>query len=174
MFRPTITSLLLAFALLVGCGYQPVRTPVDAALQPVYIRENSDLAIAIKRELLANGVDVTGNPGTANSSIIIQEYDTESRGASVNREGRDAENLHQLYATLLWQKKGGALLLQRDLDVEAIQVSNPDRPLAERNESIMIFEDLAEAMAAQVIRLLRQGGEANQAEPAIQASGAVQ
>lgn len=149
----TILTLLIASA----CGYQPVRSlHISDSLQPVYIRENSPLAIEIKRQLIAEGIETSNSLSLANSIVELRSSSLQGRNLTVNVEGRDAEILMQARAYLIWRKAGGNVILEELLDAETLQVANPDKPLAARNESEQISNNLNKDIARQAVRLMHQ------------------
>lgn len=155
-----ISLLLIPFILLASaCGYQPVRSlQVSESMQPIYVRENSPLAIEIKRQLIAEGIATTKALSQAGSIIELANQQRENRYLTVNNEGRNTEGLQQLGATFVWRKTGGAVILQETLNAETIQVANPDKPLAARNEADSIYRNLNRDIASQALRLMHQSG----------------
>ena len=148
--------MLALVLVLPGCGYQPVR-PVHIApeLQPVYVRDNSALGIAIKRQLKAAVIALAITSAEAASSLQLINTQMNSRGQTVSLTGRDAEMLRQLQATVIWQTANGKVLLEQQLDAETLQIANPDNPLAEYNERDTIENNLTQALTQQVLRMLR-------------------
>jgi len=158
--------LLSALTLILtsACGYQPVRSlDIRDSLQPVYIRENSPLAIEIKRQLIAEGIETSPSLALANSIVELRGSSIQGRNLTVNVEGRNAEVLMQARAHLVWREPGGNVILEQPLGAETLQVANPDKPLAARNENEQITNNLNRDIARQAIRLMHQVQSASSA-----------
>jgi len=153
-----ILTLLVFF--LSACGYQPVRyLQVSDTLQPIYIRDNSPLAIEIKRQIIAEGIETTNSVSSAASTIELLDSYQAGRNLTVNIEGKNAESLRQAGVNLIWLRSDGFTLLHETLDAETLQIANPDKPLASRNETDSIFENLRQDIAQQALRLMFEAGD---------------
>lgn len=158
----SVLSLALTILLASACGYQPVRyLQVSDALQPIYIRENSALAIEIKRHIIAEGIETTNSVSSAASTIELLDNYQEGRNLTVNIEGKNAESLQQAGVNFIWRHSDGTTLLHQVLDAETLQITNPEKPLASRNETDSVFENLRQDIARQALRLMFEAGKSS-------------
>ena len=155
-----ISLAALALVWLAGCGYQLQRpllasTSVQANYQPVFVDAQAAWAVALQRELMANDVRVTTQRNAAASVIRLVATPQPSRSLSVSADGRDAEILRSVTASLNWHSGSRTLLPDTDLRAEHTQVANPARRAAQQRESELIDSELMRALMAKVLQQLR-------------------
>ena len=165
-------ALIALFGLLSACGYQ-LQKPLmlDPGSQPVYVNGNLMLAIALKRELIANDVPLSKRLADAGSIVTVDLIDDDTRSYSISLDGRNAETLRTMTASIAWGMRAAnnnseavgktendanrLLLATRTLSVEQVQIQNSDNVAAQASEAEQITGELRDALAKKMVNLMR-------------------
>lgn len=159
-------AIVLAIVILPsGCGYQ-LQKPVSInnAEQPVYVDGDLLLALALKRQLTLNNIGTSKRLSSAGSVVSVALIDDDSRSYSISLDGRNAEVLRTMKASIEWRsvdsKKTNIsdsreLLPRSVVSAEQVQIQNPDSVTAQTREAESISKEMREALVAKMLNLMR-------------------
>ncbi|MCG6942482.1 MAG: LPS assembly lipoprotein LptE [Thiohalocapsa sp.] len=173
--RPAIAlllSLLLLSVGLVGCGYQ-LRGSVNVppGLSPVFVRGGGLVGRSVETRLAGSGVQSTTDPRDAGLVIDILSQDRDSRVVAVDSGGKAlAYMLTYRVKFAATDRQGQFVIKPQVLSLDRTFDDNPNvSVLGEQEESDIIYSDMADDAADQVLLRLR-AALANR--PAAAAAGA--
>jgi outer membrane lipopolysaccharide assembly protein LptE/RlpB len=166
--KSTIMNLAIVLAIAVlpsGCGYQ-LQKPlsIENAEQPVYVDGDLLLALALKRQLALNNISTSKNPSNAGSVVSVALIDDDSRSYSISLDGRNAEVLRTMKASIEWRsvdsKKTNSsdsreLLPRSVVSTEQVQIQNPDNVTAQTREAESIGKEMRETLVEKMLNLMR-------------------
>lgn len=159
-------AIVLAIVILPsGCGYQ-LQKPlsINNAEQPVYVDGDLLLALALKRQLALNNISTSKRLSDAGSVVSVGLIDDDSRSYSISLDGRNAEVLRTMKASIEWRsvnsKKTNTsdnreLLARSIVSAEQVQIQNPDNVTAQTRETESISKEMRETLAAKMLNLMR-------------------
>ncbi len=163
--RVLVSLMLFITILLTGCGYQlqkPLSVEINA--QPIYIEGDLLLSIALKRQLVAEGLLISNKRSSANSTITLNNVDFESRNFSVSDEGKNAETQRNMSAGIKWKYNSEntendtgsrTLLPYSTVTTEIVQVKNLDNVAAQQSESDLLLREARDEIAEKMVQLIR-------------------
>ncbi len=95
-------TLSLCCATLVACGFQ-LRGANEFTFKSIFVNGNTQITKALKKSLLANGVEVTSEPSTAEIEIDLMKEESEKRILSLSGDG--VVNEFELYYRVIYRTK---------------------------------------------------------------------
>lgn len=168
MIKLAAIKLILILAITIlpsGCGYQ-LQKPlsINTAEQPVYVDGDLLLALALKRQLALNNISTSKKLSNAGSVVSVAIVDDDSRSYSISLDGRNAEVLRTMKASIEWQsvdsKKTNSsdsreLLPRSVVSTEQVQIQNPDNVTAQTREAESIGKEMRETLVEKMLNLMR-------------------
>jgi len=146
--------------ILSGCGfhlkgYQQAASP---ALDGLYVNggeERNSLAGVLAYNLRISGVKLASEAKSAKAQVQITSERTHSRVLSVDANGKALDSEFQLSASFrLSRAQGGGEAKTQSLEVvRQLSYSGTDE-LGQRNESVLLINDMRNDLANQIIRRL--------------------
>jgi LPS-assembly lipoprotein len=160
--RAWLVGLLLALFVAVGtgCGFQ-LRGPiaVPAGVEPIHLQAAGLIRQALEDRLEASTVQLTAAPQEAGLILRILDQSRSSRVVAVDRGGKALA-----FALEYWVRfdavkpTGEQVVAPRALNLERTFDDNPDvAVLGKQLESEIIYQDLADDAADQILMSLRAG-----------------
>lgn len=165
MIKLAAIKLILILAITIlpsGCGYQ-LQKPlsINTAEQPVYVDGDLLLALALKRQLALNNISTSKKLSNAGSVVSVAIVDDDSRSYSISLDGRNAEVLRTMKASIEWRsvdskKTNSRELLPRSVvSTEQVQIQNPDNVTAQTREAESIGKEMRETLVQKMLNLMR-------------------
>ncbi|CAA0083013.1 LPS-assembly lipoprotein LptE [Zhongshania aliphaticivorans] len=144
--------------MIVGCGFT-LRgdSSIDASLQPIYVvndRATQELSLSLKRQFAINDVALSKSRKNAKLIVVVKLLDEDKRSVSLDNEARDAEYALFESASIELRKPDGSTLRgPHTLQQRRLTVNDPDNPIGEETEAIIVRAEMREQLS---IRLARQ------------------
>ena len=150
-------AILLACALLAGCGFQlrralplPMRSIALVGFAP-----DSPLAALLRRELEAGGVALRENPAQAQAVLDALTDARDKTVAASTAFGQVREVTLRVRLRFRLATPGGRLLLPpADLTLTRDMSTNETAALAKQQEEVLLYRAMDEDIVAQVLRRL--------------------
>lgn len=156
-----LLALLLAVGLvggLTGCGFH-LRGSVEVppGLSPVYVRGGGLVGRSIETRLVGSGVPSTTNPAAAGLVIDILSEVRDSRVVAVDSGGKALAYMLTYRVELAAADRQGRFIIPpQQLSLDRTFDDNPDvSVLGQEEESDIIYSDMADDAADQVLLRLR-------------------
>jgi len=158
VLRPFL--LLLALALLSGCGFQlRGKIALPANIGPVHIQGLGEYD-EVRRELVQlirfNDIQVTGQREQAGSILRISDRSSDRRVLSVDGNGNVAEyELHEGARFTLLAKDGTTLVESQPVSTLNTYLNSETEVLGKQQEEGQLRKDMQRDLAAQIMRRLQ-------------------
>ena len=172
-----LAAMLIVLTGLSACGFE-LRKPAEIPLHltPIHVEGETILRRKMHRLLAQNRITYTSDPGKASSTLYLNQVQFDSRDQSIAFDGRVAESHYLLSATARWttriQGKGIVELLPaRSFTTERTLVINYDNRPAIQREQELIYAEMRENLAEQILDYLQYPGEAHSLGPSTSTAG---
>ncbi|MCW8907683.1 MAG: LPS assembly lipoprotein LptE [Sedimenticola sp.] len=158
VLRPFL--LLLALALLSGCGFQlRGKITLPAAIGPVHIQGLGEYD-EVRRELVQlirfNNIQIADQREQASSILRISDRSSDRRVLSVDGNGNVAEyELHEGARFSLLAKDGATLVESQPVSTLTTYLNSETEVLGKQQEEGQLRKDMQRDLAAQIMRRLQ-------------------
>ncbi|MDY7576858.1 LPS assembly lipoprotein LptE [Herbaspirillum sp. RTI4] len=148
--------LLVAALMLSACGFH-VRGKANLPFKSIYMGSplTSPLLVELKRNLVANGVEVVTEQADAEARLSVLSTTTEQKVLTLNSDGRVREyELFQRFTFTVTEKSGETLLKPTTIVLRRTITYDPNQELAKQAEIVLLYRDMQSDTVQQVLRRL--------------------